>query len=608
MAMIRQSNPVNIVSLREFLGLNENPDGDTHLKPGELAAMENFRITRDRHMQIRPGTKTVLALRPLWDAWSASHVTGITSPRFCGAWEGMVGGEQCVVAAFGGVLWKLSTGEQTAIAIGTATQDDTFFFGFSKKLYMVNGHEYKVWDGVGEFTDVEGYVPTVQTATTPEGAGTLLENVNRLNGWRKVQFSPDGEATVFQLPETDLSEIARVDGTDVAWSLDLAKGQVVFDTAPARGINTLTVIYRKGSGTPLDVTKMRFAELFNGQTDSRVFLYGDGSNRCIYSGLDRNGQATAEYFPDLYEASIGESNTPITGMVRHYSRLLVFKKDSAWSIQYGTEGLASGAMAAAFYVLPVNRQIGNESPGQVRLMENNPVTLDGKAIYQWKATSSSGAINVSDTNAKRMSDRVAPSVNAFHLPEVRTFDRKSEQEFWFLYGGTALVYNYGNDAWYRYTKFDFYQLLDVDGELYGFRSDGSVCHIHRGYRSDDGANIYARATTGSMDFGRDWQMKYSPYVFVSLLPESNARIDVTAETNKRSDYPAKTVAASLSTILHVDFNHFSFRTNRKPQVKRIKLKVKKATYYKLVYMSDSASATATVLQTDVQLRYAGNVK
>ena len=41
---------------------------------------------------------------------------------------------------------------------------------------------------------------------------------------------------------------------------------------------------------------------------------------------------------------------------------------------------------------------------------------------------------------------------------------------------------------------------------------------------------------------------------------------------------------------------------------KTKMKVKKATFYKLIYKSKSASATATVLQTDIQLRYAGNVK
>ncbi len=58
----------------------------------------------------------------------------------------------------------------------------------------------------------------------------------------------------------------------------------------------------------------------------------------------------------------------------------------------------------------------------------------------------------------------------------------------------------------------------------------------------------------------------------------------------------------------MDFAHWSFRTNRKPQVKREKIKVKKATFYRLIFKSLSASATATVLETDIQFRYAGNVK
>ena len=608
MAAIKQNNSINIMSIKEFLGLNENPDGDTKIKTGELSDMQNFRITRDKHLQIRPGTKTLMTMRTAWDAWAADNLTATTEPRFCGAWEGMVGTEHVVIAAFGGVLLRLSIDEMEASVIGTATEDETSFFGFAQKVYMLNGHEYKCWDGTGVFTEVEGYVPIVQTATTPEGAGTTLENVNRLNGKRKVKFSPDGEATEFQLPETELSEIISVEGTDINWATDIEAGTVTFESAPEKGINTITITYRKGTGTPLEVSAMRYAELFNGQTDTRVFLYGDGSNRTIYSGLDYNGIATAEYFPDLYEASIGEANTPITGLVRHYSRLLVFKKDSAWSIQYGTETLDSGGTAAAFYVVPINRQFGNDAPGQVMLLENNPITLDSKSIYQWKATSSSGNINVSETNARRMSDRISSTVGSFTASAVKIFNRKSEQEYYFLHAETALIYNYANDTWYKYTSFPFVQLLELEGELYGFRSDGGVMHISRSYHSDDGEDIHARAATGSMDFGRDWQMKYSPMVFVAILPESNARIDITVETNKRSDYPEKTVAASLATFEHVDFAHWSFRTNRKPQTKRLKLKVKKATFYKLIYKSDSSSATATVLQTDVQLRYAGNVK
>ena len=151
-------------------------------------------------------------------------------------------------------------------------------------------------------------------------------------------------------------------------------------------------------------------------------------------------------------------------------------------------------------------------------------------------------------------------------------------------------------------------MLDIKGEAYGFTADGKIKHLSRAYRNDDGAEIDAYAATGLMDFGRDWQLKYSPMIFVAIEPEANARVTVTAESNRRSDYPEKVVAMNLATFNHVDFNHFSFRTNHKAQVKRLKLKVKKATFYRLVFKSVSASATATVLETDIQLRYAGNVK
>ena len=67
---------------------------------------------------------------------------------------------------------------------------------------------------------------------------------------------------------------------------------------------------------------MRFSETYNGQTDTRVFLYGDGSNTAIYSGLDYNGKPTAEYFPDLNEIAVDSANTPITSMIKHYDSFL----------------------------------------------------------------------------------------------------------------------------------------------------------------------------------------------------------------------------------------------------------------------------------------------
>lgn len=612
MAQIAAANNITVLKIKEFLGLNENPDGDTKIKVGEFSEMRNFCITKDSHLQIRPGTKTILNLRTAWDTWAEDQEETVETPEFCGAWYGMVNQAYRLLCAFGGVIFDVNILTEAMTVVGTCTQDpQTSFFGFDEKVYLLNGHEYKSWTGEDEatFEDVTGYVPLIQTATTPAGSGTLLENVNRLTGLRRVRFSPDGEATEFFLPEKEIDSVTEVEGTEVTYTTDTENGKVTFNSAPEKGTNSLTITYKKGDGARAEVTGMHFSELYNGQLDSRVFLYGDGSNKTIYSGINGDtGLATADYFPDLYEAAIGDSNTPITALVRHYARLLAFKKDSAWSLQYSTATLDTGITTPAFYVLPVNRQIGNDAPGQVRLLENNPLTLDGGSIYQWRSTSSSGNITDSEQNASRVSDRVADTISGFDLAETKTFNRKFHHEYWFLWNGQAVILNYSNNTWYYYTNIPFVQMLEVEEETYGITSDGKIKHVSREYRNDDTADIDAYAATGAMDFDRDWQTKYSPMLFVAIKPENNARILVTAESNRRSDYPEKAVYSGLATFSRVDFNHWSFRTNRKPQVDRLKLKVKKATFYKLIFKSFSASATATVLETDIQLRYAGNVK
>ena len=615
MAQIKGTDNSSILKIQAFLGLNENPDGDTTLKVGEMAEMRNFRITQDKHLQIRPGSKTILSLADALSSLGQGNVQDGTETRVYGVWRGIAGAFEHILASFGGHIWDIDTKNSAAKDKGSAPMGEVSFFGFGGKVYLLGGGEYKSWDGGTDtaFATVEGYVPLLQTATTPKGEGTLVETVNRLTGKRRVQFSPDGTATVFQLPEKDINEVSSVKsgGEPVTnCTMDLENGTVTFTAAPAAGTNTVEIEYRKGDGARSEVTGMKYSELFNGATDTRVFLYGDGTNRAVYSGVPfATGRASAEYFPDLYEMTVGESNTPLTALVRHYSRLMAFKTDSAWAILQGEIGLADGGSTAAFYVQPVNRQFGNEAPGQVRLLENNPLTMDAGSVYQWRSGSSYASyISNNENNAKRISDRVASTLKGFDLKKVLTANIKADHEFWFLHGTRALILNYANDSWYLYDGLPFSRIVEHEGTVIGFSDDGAVVEFSQKYRSDNGAPIDCYAATGAMDFDKDWLLKYSPMIFVAMQPASNARIKVTVETNRRSDYPEKTVAYSLATFLHVDFNHFSFATNRKPQVKKVKMKVKKATFYRLIFKSNSASATATVIETDIRLRYAGNVK
>lgn len=737
MPMIPLTNDRRTLAIKRFLGLNEDPDGTSALKVGELAEMRNWRITRDYHLQKRPGTKE---LASLYDALSDYlEGEGETPPAQAdvslrGVWRGSVGGAYHTLAVYGGFVWDVELCGDAAGAIrclGAAEDEETDFFAFADKVYLLNGKEYLFWDGGAEtgFAPVEPYVPTVMINLTPgrdadRGAGAVLvENANRLSGERRVEYAPTtGDDTVDEylvLPGTaenlqSVAEIVKVERNgetlpDSAWTAQRAQvggtigylSRVKLDAVeigdiyavtyrvddlvtseeyeiPAAGMDptdwdggwysivlpegatgvaraavsvadnpplsfdegesairydpdtrtlgvsggitdgderletsggSVTVRYRKTPAGAAEVAGMRHAELFNGAADTRVFLYGNGTNKAVYSGIRYdNGQPSAEYFPDLYEMAVGEANTPLTGLVRHYSRMLAFKPNSTWRVTAGTLTLVDGVQTPTFSVQPVNRSIGNEAPGQVKLEENDPLTLDIGGIYQWKSAGG-GYITDSETNARRVSERAERTLEEFRLAEVKTVNLRSRQEYWFLAeDGTALIHNYANDTWYVYRDLPFRLAAEVEDEVYGFCGDGRVVRFHEDYRNDCGVTIDCFAATGAMDLGREWVHKYSPMLFVAMQPMSGARVDVTVRSSRKSMYPVKTVAYGLAAFPHVDFQHFSFGTNRQPQVKRLKIKVKKAAYYQIVYESRDLSATATVLSTDVRLRYAGDVK
>lgn len=578
-------------SIHAFLGLNESPDGDTTLKMGEAALMRNWRITREGHLQIRPGYAPVCTLS------EGDPVRGM--------WSGYVGGEFHFLAACGGRLWDIDTADWTAAGVGEIEDAPTHMFGFGGKVYLLNGSEYYSWDGTGTVTAVEGYIPIVTTAAPPEGGGTALERVNLLTGKRRGVYSPDGTSAVFRLPETGIDGVLGVEGTDITWSADTAAGTVTFASPPPAGVNTLTFTWRKGEGERQRVTAMRFAEIYNGDTDARVFLYGDGSNTAVYSDLDEHGVPSAEYFPDMNAVAVDSANTPITAMIRHYDRLMAYKPDGAFCIQAGTLTLESGEVTAAFTCAAVNREIGNTPPGQVRLIENNPVTLHGRGVYQW-SLSSAGSRD--ERNARRISRRVETTLEQFAPEECITFDDEAEQELYIICGAEALVYGYGVDGWYYYTDFQALNMLRVGGHLLFGTSDGRLMRFSRDYHSDDGRAIDARWESGAMDFGADWRSKYSPNIWIAMKPESQGRVSVTVQSDRKSDHPAREIAYSFATFANANFAHWSFNTSRRPKVVRARLKVKGFTFCKLIFSSLSTTATATVLGADLAVRYTGNVK
>lgn len=612
MDKIIASTNEKIYRIDKFLGLNEAPDGDTGLKFGEAADMRNFKITPEGNLQLRPGTSTVCTIA------SGGPVRGM--------WHGYVAGVERLVTACNGHVYSHNLATFAKTDLGTLTDATTHFLGFNANLYVLNGHEYKYWNGT-TFGDVVGYIPITYTACAPTGGGTALEQVNKLIASKTQLFSSTGSATVYQLAETALASVDAVylNGTlktvTTHYTVDLTAGTVTFLSAPGEGTNDVKITYTGTSSDRATIVAQLYSEVFNGSTDNRVFLYGDGTNKAYYSGIPyTTGQASAEYFPDLNVLDVGTTNTPITLLERHFNKLMAFKSDSAYLIDYDYITLADGTTAASFYTKAIDKNTGHAVTGQGGLVNNYPISIQGKSVYRWSLIYSSGVQD--ERAAKLISARVGDALSDFTMSGVKTFDDEYNREFWIVdtETDTALVYSYANETdydksyknnlWYKYTNIPATCFININGNVYFGTSAGTMVHFSRDYHSDNGAAIDARWESGSMNFDAEYMMKFVNNHFISIKPEGGSRITLTLSTDNKSDFESKIVTPNggVATFAHADFAHWSFNTNRRPKEKKIKIKAKKFTHLKIIFTSNSASATSTVLAYALPVSYTGYAK
>ena len=114
--------------------------------------------------------------------------------------------------------------------------------------------------------------------------------------------------------------------------------------------------------------------------------------------------------------------------------------------------------------------------------------------------------------------------------------------------------------------------------------------------------------SGFMDFGADFRRKYSSIIYVSVKPQFNSQIIVTAKTDKRADYMEKVIEDSVFEWENANFPDWTFNTNDRPKIRRIRLKVKKFVYYKLIFKIEKEGAKGTILGFDQQIRFASMAK
>jgi hypothetical protein len=187
-----------------------------------------------------------------------------------------------------------------------------------------------------------------------------------------------------------------------------------------------------------------------------------------------------------------------------------------------------------------------------------------------------------------------------------------------VYGSKAVVHNTENDTWYIYDGVPATCLIVYKDEVYIGDTIGNIRHFSRDYCGDNGKEIECYWESGSIDFGASFRLKYSPYLLVGLKPEENSEVKVTATTDRQRDLSEEEAASKYTegayaatgffSFLDLDFETLSFNVNDIPKMQKLKIKVKKFNFYKLIFSTVTNNTTATVTGVDIPVRYTGRVR
>lgn len=622
-------------TVARFSGLDESADGLAELKMGAASKVQNFTITDGGNLTTRPGFRELGLLgstvsnradriHAFWCGWLGDRVYAILAYEL----EGKL---KFAYYIKDGLTFLQQTPTEPVTDITADTSTVVKLIPFGGKVYIMVGSTYlsvSCPDGVLTVEAEVPYVPLVITGADQNGGGTELEPINMLSPQRRVRYSADGESTEYVLPKeaTEIISVTTDSGILAATLGTTADGDpcAVIEGAPEKGVNNLEIVY----GTEQSITdeatrridRMPRWEAYNGATDTRVFFYGDGTNITYYSDVTESGAPSPLYVPSTNEICVDFSGSPITGMLRVYNKLFVTKPDGTFTITYEPVTLAGGNVVAGFYLRTVNKTVGNVAPGQLQLVANCPRSVMPGSLYEWKVYASSWN---DERYSKLISSRVRKTLAAANAENIITADDNTTQTYYMFLGdsdGTILVNRYEQDVWTMYKTplavgVKAAMLCDTD---LCFLTDTGVFVLDPYSRFDVALGATEEAPvrypieavweSGYEGFGADYRRKFSSWLWVSIKPENYSEVTITAATDKKSTYPEKNIVSEIFNYGAIDYCNWSYTASGSIRTKRLRLKVKKVTYYKLIIRVDKPGARATVLGYDQLVRYTSYTK
>lgn len=537
------------------------------------------------------------------------------------------------LVAWGGKIWRYdeSTDTKTDLMTGTKTAIEdatTTFFQLNDKVFISTPSDYCVYDGVNPIQDVTdiAYIPTISLSRTPDGVGTVNEQLNYLSNYWKDSFNGDGTSTAYHLSFDGLSTEpvkAWVDGVekfeDTDFTVDRANGIVNFNSAPPEGVNNVVIQAHKDNlMDATKITKCTIHEIYGGKTDTRIFFAGhpELKNWRFHSAL-----FDPTYFPEENYVLIGSDAEAITGFGKMIDYLIIYKERREYytTIETDSEG------KVIFPVYPLNDEYGciasrTVQPAQGGLLalseDGVTFTLPSLVRGQLNVRVVSQNINGRNSIAEGLLDNTKEDLRNAH---AYIYDDKYwlhvKDKVWIL----DLKFTNLHDVercWYPYDGVPGLAscFLEKDNEFYiGSNANGLIFKemrndIDKQYL-DDGAPIDAYWTSPLLFLGgRDWVKKFER-ITMTLKPEYCTSHTLTFITNiEEEDVPIIQEAGIFSYAIF-SYACFSYgASNRKFPSSQAEKIGYKGEYFQFRIRNNAPKRGLTILSISIQFSLRKRVK
>lgn len=512
-------------------------------------------------------------------------------------------GEDRLVHA-GTSLYKLAGTEWTELAQDMA-DDLSKGFVFEKKLYLLDGAVYRVYDGeTVKPVSEDAYVPTIIISRNPDGGGTSYEALNLIGTAWKESFLGKADVKEYQLTAVELGEEpvkAEVLGEDGEWveksegtdfTVDREKGLVTFQTAPGespvKGQDNVRITAHKArEGYADKINKCRIFAVYGvGGAEDRVFLSGnrDEPGQDWYSGFE-----DPTFFPDTAYTRVSRDGSAVMGYAILGNNLATFLKGQG----VGRNAvIRTGSLdedgEALFRV--TNTLLGEApaAPWSFAYMGKEPLFLTERGVY---------AITAEELTGEKYTQERSYLISSalMELPEKEEASACIYRDFYVLtIGGDLYLLDgqqrtYEKDSPYSSYQYEAYYWPGIgarvvwveDGVLWFGTAEGKLKEFASNVDdpesyNDDGAAIDAYWETSDFD-GKTF-FKNKTFTSVSIRLAAAVLTGVKIYAQRRGLWSLVFDAKERARYFdwsYIDFSKFVFSADRTPRTLSGKVKIKK---------------------------------